>query len=168
MGERTPALPHNPQHSPFHFAEAAPYSLHTFAPGLTPYSAPGAFSLLAATELTDGVWYPLGGFQGVRDSLRGIAEELGVCIRTGARVAAIDTATGGAGGGGGGDGGSLIATGVTLEGGERLAADVVVANRCGAVVGWGGGWIRLCIVCSELFTLADCRLVTVFRFFFRH
>ena len=145
MGERTPALPHNPRHAPFHFAEAAPYSLHTSilphlhtsTPGLTPYSAPGAFSLLAATELTDGVWYPLGGFQGVRDSLRGIAEELGVCIRTGARVAAIDTAAGGAGGGGGGGGGSLAVTGVTLEGGERLVADVVVANRCRAAVGWG-------------------------------
>ena len=93
--------------------------------------------MLAATELTDGVWYPLGGFQGVRDSLRGIAEELGVCIRTGARVAAIDTAAGGAGGGGGGGGGSLAVTGVTLEGGERLVADVVVANRCRAAVGWG-------------------------------
>lgn len=30
--------------------------------GLSPYSAPGAFSLLAATEITDGVFYPVGGF----------------------------------------------------------------------------------------------------------
>ena len=122
--------PHTPS-TPPHF--------HTSTPGLTPYNAPGAFSLLAATELTDGVWYPLGGFQGVRDSLRSIAEALGVCIRTGARVAAIDTAAGGAGGCGGGDGGSLAVTGVMLEGGERLVADVVVANRCGAAVGWG--WV---------------------------
>jgi phytoene dehydrogenase-like protein len=34
--------------------------------GLSPYDAPGVFSLLAATELTDGVWYPQGGFQTVR------------------------------------------------------------------------------------------------------
>lgn len=27
--------------------------------GLSPYSAPGIFSLLAATEITDGVWYPV-------------------------------------------------------------------------------------------------------------
>lgn len=27
--------------------------------GLSPYSAPGIFSLLAATEITDGVWYPM-------------------------------------------------------------------------------------------------------------
>lgn len=30
--------------------------------GLSPYTAPAVFSLLAGTELTDGVWYPLGGF----------------------------------------------------------------------------------------------------------
>ena len=33
--------------------------------GLTPYSAPAVFGLLAGTELTDGVWYPRGGFQQV-------------------------------------------------------------------------------------------------------
>lgn len=33
--------------------------------GLTPYSAPAVFGLLAGTELTDGVWYPRGGFQRV-------------------------------------------------------------------------------------------------------
>jgi phytoene desaturase (3,4-didehydrolycopene-forming) len=33
--------------------------------GLSPYDAPGVFSLLAATEVTDGVWYPMGGFQQV-------------------------------------------------------------------------------------------------------
>lgn len=34
--------------------------------GLSPYTAPGVFSLLAATELTDGVWYPCGGFGKVK------------------------------------------------------------------------------------------------------
>jgi hypothetical protein len=33
--------------------------------GLTPFTAPAVFGLLAGTELTDGVWYPLGGFQKV-------------------------------------------------------------------------------------------------------
>ncbi len=33
--------------------------------GLSPYTAPAVFGLLAGTELTDGVWYPLGGFQKV-------------------------------------------------------------------------------------------------------
>ena len=30
--------------------------------GLSPATAPGVFSLLAGTELTDGVFYPVGGF----------------------------------------------------------------------------------------------------------
>jgi hypothetical protein len=29
--------------------------------GLTPYNSPGALCLLAGTDLTDGVWYPMGG-----------------------------------------------------------------------------------------------------------
>ena len=47
------------------------------------------FSLLAATELTDGVWYPRGGFGTVRDALEKIARKLGVRLRTGADVAEI-------------------------------------------------------------------------------
>lgn len=33
------------------------FSYHHLYVGLTPHNAPGVFSLLAATELTDGVWY---------------------------------------------------------------------------------------------------------------
>lgn len=40
-------------------------SLQDLYVGLSPYDAPGVFSLLAATELSDGVWYPMGGFQKV-------------------------------------------------------------------------------------------------------
>ena len=47
------------------------------------------FSLLAATELTDGVWYPRGGFGTVRDALEKIAAKLGVSLRTGTDVAEI-------------------------------------------------------------------------------
>ena len=47
------------------------------------------FSLLAATELTDGVWYPRGGFGTVRDALEKIATKLGVSLRTGTDVAEI-------------------------------------------------------------------------------
>jgi phytoene desaturase (3,4-didehydrolycopene-forming) len=38
------------------------FSFQQLYVGLSPYNAPGVFSLLAATELTDGVWYPIGGF----------------------------------------------------------------------------------------------------------
>lgn len=40
--------------------------------GLTPYNSPGALCLLAGTDLTDGVWYPMGGrvWRGWKGSLR--------------------------------------------------------------------------------------------------
>lgn len=84
--------------------------------GLTPQTAPGVFSLLAGTELTDGVWYPLGGFGKVRDGLCRAAQQCGVQVRTQAEVVGIDTA------------GSRV-TGVRLASGERLKANIVVCNR---------------------------------------
>eukprot|EP00897_Mesotaenium_endlicherianum_P000927 jgi/Mesen1/10835/ME000093S10359 len=67
--------------------------------GLSPYDAPGVFSLLAATEITDGVWYPLGGFRTVSGALERIARKNGV-----------------------------DATGVELQSGELEEANIVVAN----------------------------------------
>ena len=131
----------------------------TLSSGLSPYSAPGAFSLLAATELTDGVWYPLGGFGTVRDGLKRIAEKLGVRIRIMARVAAIETSAApppppssstsstSSTSDGDGESSSMHASsrsdaeatgsghppynvvGVVLDGGERIPADIVVSNR---------------------------------------
>ncbi|EFJ43214.1 hypothetical protein VOLCADRAFT_96696 [Volvox carteri f. nagariensis] len=89
--------------------------------GLTPYNAPGVYSLLAATELTDGVWYPLGGFGQIRDALLRVGQGLGVRLRCGARVTGVRTAPG--------EGGAQVVTGVTLASGEELEADVVVSNR---------------------------------------
>merc|ERR1719362_1233316 len=57
--------------------------------GLRPQNAPGVFSLLAATELTDGIWYPVGGFATVRDGLLRLAREHGVELRLGAEVSSI-------------------------------------------------------------------------------
>ena len=59
--------------------------------GLSPYNAPGVFSLLAATELTDGVWYPIGGFNKVRESLQKLADKFGAKTQLGAAVSAIVT-----------------------------------------------------------------------------
>ena len=83
--------------------------------GLSPYSAPGVFSLLAGTEIADGVWYPRGGFGAVRDGLRDAACANGADVRTGAHVRRVTVAGG-------------RATGVELENGEFVAADVVVTN----------------------------------------
>ena len=98
--------------------------------GLSPYNAPGVFSLLAATELTDGVWYPIGGFDEVRQSLQKLADEKGVKTRLGAEVSKIVTEplpdeTGSAIKG---SKATQRVTGVRLENGEFLNADVVVAN----------------------------------------
>ena len=98
--------------------------------GLSPYNAPGVFSLLAATELTDGVWYPIGGFDKVRQSLQALADEEGVVTRLGAEVAQIVTTPLAEGEASAIEGSKATqkVTGVRLESGEVLSADVVVAN----------------------------------------
>ena len=98
--------------------------------GLSPYNAPGVFSLLAATELTDGVWYPIGGFDKVRQSLQALADEEGVVTKLGAEVAQIVTEPIPEGESSSIEGSKATqkVTGVRLESGEVLSADVVVAN----------------------------------------
>jgi phytoene desaturase len=83
--------------------------------GLSPFAAPATYSLLQYTELAEGVWFPLGGMYRVTESLVAIAERLGARFRYGAPVARIEV-----------DGDR--ATGVLLADGERVAADVVLAN----------------------------------------
>jgi phytoene desaturase len=83
--------------------------------GLSPYDAPATYSLLQYTELAHGVWFPMGGMYRLVESLVTIAEGLGVRFRFNAPVSRIDV-----------DG--ARATGVHLQDGSRLAADVVVAN----------------------------------------
>ena len=87
-------------------------------------------SLLAATELTDGVWYPVGGFDKVRQSLQQLADEEGVVTRLGAEVAQIVTTPLAEGEASpiAGSKATQKVTGVRLENGEVLSADVVVAN----------------------------------------
>ena len=73
------------------------------------------FSLLAGTEIADGVWYPRGGFGAVRDGLCDAACANGAEVRTGTPVRRVRVQGG-------------RATGVELENGEFVAADVVVTN----------------------------------------
>lgn len=37
--------------------------------GMSPFDAPGTYSLLQYTELAEGIWYPRGGFNKVRSSI---------------------------------------------------------------------------------------------------
>lgn len=55
-----------------------------------PTSHPGVqYSLLAATELTDGVFYPIGGFGTIGRALLQICAEAGVTVRTSSAVKEI-------------------------------------------------------------------------------
>jgi phytoene desaturase len=83
--------------------------------GLSPFDAPATYSLVQYTELADGVWLPVGGIYRVIESLTAIAEAHGVRFMYNTPVKQIEV-----------DGNR--ATGVMLQDGSRLGADVIVAN----------------------------------------
>lgn len=93
----------------------AAFSFQNMYLGLSPYDAPATYSLLQYTELADGIWLPKGGMYRFVEAMTRIAEGLGVRLRYGAPVARINIE-------------GNRATGVTLADGERLGADVIVAN----------------------------------------
>ena len=85
--------------------------------GMSPFDAPGTYSLLQYTELAEGIWYPVGGFQKVLAALQQVAERFGVDFRLSTSVSKvnIESRTG-------------RATGVTLDNGQTLHADIVLMN----------------------------------------
>lgn len=91
------------------------FSFQNMYLGLSPFDAPATYTLLQYTELADGVWFPRGGLYRVIESLVGIAERQGVRFRYHAPAARIEV-------------GDDRATGVILANGERLTADIVVAD----------------------------------------
>ncbi len=93
----------------------AAFSFQNMYLGLSPYDAPATYSLLQYTELAEGVWFPKGGLFRSIETLTQIAESLGVRFRYNSTVASIDI-----------DGNR--AAGVTLKSGEKLKADIVIAN----------------------------------------
>ncbi|KAI2617075.1 phytoene desaturase [Hypoxylon sp. NC1633] len=85
--------------------------------GMSPFDAPATYSLLQYTELTEGIWYPRGGFHAVLAALVRVGERFGVEYRLDAPVRRILTHSDG-----------KTARGVQLQSGEVLDADVVVVN----------------------------------------
>ena len=83
--------------------------------GLSPFDAPATYSLVQYTELADGVWLPVGGIYRVIESLTRVAEAQGVRFLFNAPVKRIEVD-------------SDRATGVVLQDGSFLGADVIVAN----------------------------------------
>lgn len=93
----------------------AAFSFQNMYLGLSPFDAPATYTLLQYTELADGVWFPIGGLYRIIGSMVAIAEAQGVTFRYRAPVKQIAVE---------GD----RATGVVLEDGTRLDADIVMAN----------------------------------------
>ncbi|KAF2741779.1 phytoene desaturase [Sporormia fimetaria CBS 119925] len=85
--------------------------------GMSPFDAPGTYSLLQYTELAEGIWYPKGGFWKVVDALVKIGERRGVNYRLNTGVSRILL----------NDSGNK-AEGVVLSSGEELRADLVICN----------------------------------------
>lgn len=83
--------------------------------GSDPRRAPAALACIAALEATSGAWYVRGGLGRLADALARVAARAGVHVRTASEVEAIEA-------------GPERVTGVRLATGERLGADVVVAN----------------------------------------
>ncbi|KAF5004209.1 hypothetical protein FDECE_9291 [Fusarium decemcellulare] len=85
--------------------------------GMSPFDAPGTYSLLQYTELAEGIMYPRGGFHKVVDALVKVGKRLGVEYRLSTSVQSISV-----------DKRTSKANGVILSDGTLLQADVVVSN----------------------------------------
>jgi phytoene desaturase len=83
--------------------------------GSSPFQTPSMYHLMSHLDLTDGVYYPQGGFAGLIDRIAGLATDAGVSIRTSAPVRRILVDNG-------------RATGVELDNREQLRADIVVST----------------------------------------
>ncbi|WP_205648806.1 phytoene desaturase [Acuticoccus kandeliae] len=91
------------------------FSFHTLLVGGNPFSTSSIYGLIHALERKWGVWFARGGTGALVAALVRLFEELGGTVRLGAPVARILT-----------DG--ARATGVALESGETIPADIVASN----------------------------------------
>jgi phytoene desaturase len=93
----------------------AVFSFQDVYMGLSPYESPAAYSMLQYTELADGVWFPIGGMYRIVESLVAIAEGHGARFLYELPVKQIVVK-------------GSHATGVALEDGSTMNADIVIAN----------------------------------------
>ncbi len=91
------------------------FSFHSMFLGLSPFDAPAMYSLITYADLALGMWYPRGGIYSIIEDFLRIAHETGVQIRTNTPVEKIVVENG-------------KVTGVQLESGEVVKADLVVSN----------------------------------------
>lgn len=83
--------------------------------GGAPYDLPGIFSILPFGELEYGLWLPRGGMYSLSEAMLCAAQQVGVDVQTGTPVSSIDASDG-------------SVSGVTLENGEKVPAEVVISN----------------------------------------
>jgi phytoene desaturase len=86
------------------------FSFHSLFIGGDPHRVPAIYGALVYLQVLDGVWYTRGGVYALVEAMA-----RGLDVRCGERVARIEHRGG-------------RVTGVALEGGGRVAADVVVSN----------------------------------------
>lgn len=91
------------------------FSFHTLLVGGDPFKTSSVYALIHALERRGGVWFARGGTGALIAGLARFFADLGGDLRLNASVASIDMADG-------------RATGVTLEGGEAIPADMVGSN----------------------------------------
>ena len=91
------------------------FSFQTMYLGLSPFKSPALYTLLPFAEFDEGIWYPMGGMHELAKAMVRLLEENGGSIRLSSPVRRVETT-------------GRRTTGVTLESGEFLAADVVVTN----------------------------------------
>jgi phytoene desaturase len=94
---------------------AKAFSFHSMFLGLSPFDALAMYSLITYADLALGMWFPRGGIYRIVEDMVSLAEEMGVVLRTEAAVREIDIQVG-------------RVTGVHLESGEYVPADIVVSN----------------------------------------
>ena len=112
-----PLVPHY-RHMSAYFKQPRLKAAFTFQDvymGLSPFEAPATFSMMPYTELAHGVWYPKGGMSSIVEALMQIAARPGWNLSIDTAVERIEV-------------NGTRATGVILDDGRQLEADVVVAN----------------------------------------
>ena len=91
------------------------FSFHTLLVGGNPFATSSIYALIHALERRWGVWFPKGGTGALIRAMVKLLESLGGTLRLSTPVEAIRTANG-------------RVSGVALQGGETLAADMVASN----------------------------------------
>jgi phytoene desaturase len=86
------------------------FSFHSMFIGGNPFRVPAIYAALVYLQFLDGVWYARGGVHSIVEAMAGPLD-----VRCGAGVQRIEHRNG-------------AVHGVVLEGGERIAADLVVSN----------------------------------------